>query len=145
MKCVLIVLIVLFSACGGDSPTAPTRPQYPDVAGRYSGTVSIFYPQVGRTLACPATTAVTQNGNLVSIAPVALTGACGSLSIPVGDLTIDENGSLGNQTGSVTDPCGLYTYSASGGFFGREYRFSLIYASTSSRCITFNVTGTLTR
>ena len=83
----LCVVVALLSACG-KTPTAPA-PAIPQVAGAYAGGITIVYPDVPRTLACPATTTVTQSGSLVSLAPLVLTGQCGSVSVPLGQLTID--------------------------------------------------------
>lgn len=143
MRHVILCLSLVLAACGGAGPTAPTQ-RFPQVAGSYFGTVTIVYPQLGRTLNCSASTTVNQNGAALSIAPMILGGVCGNLSLPLGDTTIDANGSLGNESGSVSEPsCGLYHYSGSGGFFGREFRFSAVYSS--STCVNFNITATLAR
>jgi hypothetical protein len=87
---------------------------------------------------------VTQtSGGQVSIAPVQLGGECGGMSIPIGDMTIDATGSLGQDSGTYSDSCGLYNASGSGGFFGRKLQASFIY--TSRTCYNMNVTFNLTR
>jgi hypothetical protein len=66
------------------------------------------------------------------------------LSIPVGQATINATGALdmGSGSGTFTDPsCGTYSYSGSGGFFGRDLRISL--SATSRTCFNFNMTVTL--
>src|SRR5262245_31189093 len=95
----LVALAVLTGACGEDAPAAPSSP-YPNVAGRYSGTVTITYTSLGQSLTCPATTTTTQSGANVTIAPITLSGACSSVSpsLPFGDVTISTTGSLGNAT-----------------------------------------------
>lgn len=137
-------LLLLFAVgCGGSSPTAPT-PRIPDVAGNYAGTLTFVYPQIDRTVVCPASTTIQQTGGALSVAPILLSGPCGNVSFPVGDLDIDANGSIGTETNTIFEPtCGTYQYTASGGFFGREFRFSAIYSS--STCLGFTVTATLTR
>jgi hypothetical protein len=75
-----------------------------------------------------------------------LAGDCGNVSIPLGQATIDQTGAIngGSATGTNTDPsCGTYNYTASGGFFGKEFRLSM--SATSSTCLNFNFTMTLTR
>jgi hypothetical protein len=87
---------------------------------------------------------VTQSGNSVNIAPMIATGECGGTSFPLGQTTIDDNGALQNDSGTFNDPsCGSYSYNASGGFFGRDFRFSLNAASLT--CLNINMTGVLSR
>jgi len=148
MKRLLLLALLAVSACGGggSSPTGPSGPQYPQVAGTYNGNISITLPELNTSLTCPASTTVTQTGNSVNIAPILLGGQCvGTLSsIPMGPDTIDINGALPSETGNFNEPsCGRYNYSASGGFFGREFRFSM--TATSSTCWNFNFTGTMFR
>ena len=138
------LLIGASLACGNSStPNAPT-PSVPQVAGNYTGSVTFTYPQLGQSLNCPATTTVNQTGRAVSIAPLRLSGQCGNVSIPIGDADIDANGSIGSETGTINEPsCGIYNYSASGGFFGRTFQFAM--QASSSTCPNFNLSGTLTR
>lgn len=143
---VVVALLLIVSACGGSSPTAPPAPTYPAVAGNYSGSVTFSYPELGQTVTCPATTSVTQTGANISVAPIILTGACGGLSIPFGNASIDLNGSMGsvpNYTYFEPSCGGNYTVSASGGFFGRQMQLSL--SAVSSVCFNINVTAALTR
>ena len=95
------LISVLFTvACGsnGASLTGPSD-QFPNVAGNYSGTTTVMYPELQYTFTCSTTTSVTQDGNRVSIAPLQLRGNGCIQSLPVGDSTIDRNGSLGESTG----------------------------------------------
>jgi hypothetical protein len=138
---------LLASACGdggGNEITGPSN-RIPSVAGNYSGTTSITFPELSRTVTCPTTTSVTQSGSTVSIAPLQLSGQCGALSIPFGQMTIDTTGALGQDTGSFFEPScgGTYNYSGSGGFFGRDLRLSAVY--TSRTCYNMNFTINLTR
>lgn len=144
----LLVAASLLSAasCGGGgsgSPTSPT-PTYPQVAGNYAGTISIVFPELGVTLNCPATTVVTQSGSTVNVAPIVAGGEC-DMSIPLGQATIDSTGAIaGGGTGSYDEPsCGTYNYSGSGGFFGREFRVSIV--ATSSTCLNMNITIIMSR
>jgi hypothetical protein len=67
------------------------------------------------------------------------------LSVFLGAQTIDSTGNIvGSNTTSYTDPsCGTYNATGTGGFFGREMRFSAIY--TSRTCYNMNITMVLTR
>ena len=149
---IIVVLALCITAACGDgnsSPTAPSpmQPTFPQVSGNYAGTISFTFPELGQSLSCPATTVVTQAGNSVSIAPILLGGGCAGIidSLPVGTVTITQNGSFEeDESESFTDPsCGVYTGTGSGGFFGRELRFSL--TATSSTCYNFTVTAVLSR
>jgi hypothetical protein len=141
--CVIVTLAI--SACGGDSPSAPS-PNIPSVSGRYAGNATLVAPELDARVTCPASTSITQSGKTVRIAPIVLTGECGSISIPVGEVTIDATGAIdGSASGSFNEPgCGTYDYVVgSGGFFDREFRISM--SATSSSCYAFNFTGVLSR
>jgi hypothetical protein len=138
--CVLLALV----GCGGGSPSAPT-PQIPNVVGNYAGTTTVGMPELGASVTCPTTTTVTQSGATVNIAPLVLGGECGNVSVPIGQQTIDNTGNIqGQNSGTFDDPsCGRYTYTGSGGFFGRDLRLSM--NATSTTCYNMNLTITLTR
>ncbi len=147
----LAVVSTLVAACGGDSLTSPSTvsassssSRVPQVAGSYSGTVTVSFPEVPRTVNCSATTAVTQTGSNVSIAPLQLRGGeCDGLSFPFGNMVVDSNGSMGGDTGTVTSQGCTYTFSAGGGFFGRDMRASMTYVSRT--CLNMTITINLTR
>jgi hypothetical protein len=143
--CALSAAVLLVTGCGGGSPTSPDGVQYPSVAGSYSGTTTVVFPELGQTVVCPTTTAVTQSGSSISMAPLVLGGQCGNQSIPVGGGTIDTTGALqGSTSGTYNEPsCGTYNWTGSGGFFGRELRMSV--NATSTTCYNFNLTINLTR
>lgn len=144
-KCVVLALVAcVTSACGGDDAgTAPT-PSIPNVTGNYSGTTTVVLPELGTQASCPTSTTVTQTGSTVNFAPMQLGGQCQGLSIPLGQASIDATGALPSESGNYREPsCGVYSYSASGGFFGRELRWSGLY--TSATCYNMNITITLTR
>ncbi len=141
---VVVAAALMAAGCGGSS-TAPSN-RIPSVSGTYSGNVTLVYPELQARLTCPASTTVTQSGSTVNIAPVLLGGQCGGVSLPLGQSTIDSTGAIGggSDSGTYNEPsCGLYSYTVSGGFFGRELRASAIY--TSRTCYNLNFTMTLTR
>jgi hypothetical protein len=136
--------LVLAACGGGNGVTGPSGPSYPQVAGNYTGTLRFVFPEISMSVSCPVSTSVTQAGNTVNIAPLSAGGDCGGMSIPVGSTTIDAAGGLGSETSSYNEPsCGLYNYTASGGFYGTEFRFSL--NATSTTCLNMNITGSLYR
>lgn len=141
-----IIGAVFAAACSSSSPSSPT-PSIPQVAGTYTGQVTITLPEVGQSRTCPANTSVTQSGSNVNIAPIIFTGSCGNLSVPMGPTTIDATGALAGSglDGVFTEPScgGTYHYVGSGGFFGRELRLTL--SATSGLCYNFNFTAVLTR
>ena len=139
------VVALLVTGCGGGSPTSPSGPQYPSVAGSYVGTTTVVFPELNQSVICPTTTSVTQSGGSINMAPLVLTGACGNLSVPVGSGTIDTLGALqGSTSGSYNEPsCGIYNWTGGGGFFGRDLRLSI--NATSTTCFNFNMTINLSR
>ena len=151
----LLVCVGLFVAgCGGGSPTAPSTPTYPSVAGNYSGTMTFTFPSLGTRVDCPATTSITQSGATVTIGAITPSGSCASLgaSPPLGSLTIDVSGSLGTQTVSnFSEPScnGTYNATLSGGFSGSTLQFSFVYTAVSGGCLTnpgnFTLSATLTK
>jgi hypothetical protein len=142
----VLPLLMLTIACGdgNDSLTGPTN-TIPNVAGNYSGSTTITFPELNVSTSCPTTTSVTQSGGgNINIAPLQV--RCpdlGPLSLPIGEATIGATGSLGSESGSFSMECGVYTYSGSGGFFGRDLRLSLTYVSTT--CLNMNITINLAR
>src|SRR5262249_13956149 len=141
----LVILLILTVACSNNSPTGPSN-SIPNVTGNYSGTTNVTYPELGRSVTCPTSTSVTQSGSTVNIAPLVLTGPCGNQSVPFGQVSIDATGAIdsGSGSGTYNEPsCGTYSYTGSGGFFGRDLRISLIY--NSQTCYNFNLTINLSR
>jgi hypothetical protein len=163
MRRVLVVALVLalvgaalaFAGCGSSNDAAPT-PAIPNVTGNYSGTITITYQLIGQSITCPASTSVTQSGANVTLAPLTIGGQCatvGFTSLPAGDFTITNTGSLGTQNvNNIYIPScnGYYNASASGGFFGSTLQFTFIYTVASGQaCLTqlgnFTFAGTLSR
>lgn len=145
MRVFAILAALLAAACGGGSPTGPSS-SIPNVTGNYSGTTTITMPELDLSMSCPTTTVVTQSGSTASIAPMVLRGECGAMSIPLGQVRIDNTGAIdgGSTTGTYTDPsCGVYNYAASGGFFGNELRISV--SATSGTCWNINLSAVLRR
>jgi hypothetical protein len=146
MKRFLLLLPFVFSVgCGEGGGTSLSGPSnsIPNVAGNYSGSTTMVLPEFGESVSCSTTTSVTQSGDTVNIAPFVLRGECGGMSIPVGQGRIDTTGNLAYSPTSSTTSCGVYNYVGSGGFFGRDFRFSL--TATSRTCFNFNMTINLTR
>ena len=144
----LLVAVSLTAACGGggnSNPAAPSQPQIPSVAGTYSGSTLMAFPELAVQVTCPTTTTVTQAGATANIAPLVLSGECGNLSIPMGQVTIDTTGAINGGSTSYTfdQACGRSNAVASGGFFGREMRISI--NSTSTTCYNLNMTITIRR
>ena len=141
----ILPLVILTVACGdNDGITGPSN-NIPSVAGNYSGSTTISFPELTLSTTCPTTTSVTQSGGgSINIAPLQV--RCpdiGLLSLPFGEATIGATGSLGSESGTLTQECGVYNYTGSGGFFGRDLRLSLTY--TSRTCYNMNITINLTR
>ena len=141
-RLLVLVLCVGVTACGGKSPTSPD--EFPAVAGSYSGTTTIVFPELNQTVTCPTTTTVTQSGSSVNIAALQLSGECGTMSVPMGPGVIDDDGELqGQRTGTVTDTCGTYTFNGTAGFVGRELRVTIAFVSNT--CWNMNLSIRLTR
>jgi hypothetical protein len=141
----LVLLPFIVAGCGGNDSTGPST-SIPNVTGNYSGSTTFSFPELGTSLSCNTTTSVTQSGSTVSVAPLQLGGVCaanGLSSIPVGSATIDKTGAIGSDSGTTTEACGVYNWVASGGFFGRDLRLSIVY--TSRTCTNMNLTINLSR
>jgi hypothetical protein len=139
-----VVVAVMATACGsGTSLTGPSN-SIPNVAGNYAGTTTVALPELGQTLSCSSSTSVTQSGSTINVAPLSLGGQCNSLSVPIGQLQIDATGAiLGVSNDTSRENCGVYAWSGSGGFFGRDLRMSV--SGTSRTCFNVNITINLTR
>jgi hypothetical protein len=149
MKRFLMVGLVALVAtgCGSDSNLTGPSSGIPNVAGNYRGTTTISYPELSATVTCDTSTSVTQGtGGSINLAPLQLGGECAQLgltSIPLGATSIDSTGALASESGTSNATCGVYSYSMSGGFFGRDLRVSGLFNSNS--CYDFNITINLTR
>lgn len=65
------------------------------------------FPELSETVSCPTTTAVTQTGAQLTIAPFILSGACGGLSVPFGAALIDGQGAFVAATSGATENTNL--------------------------------------
>ena len=140
-------------ACGGSSTAA--GPAYPNVAGTYSGTLTVG--TLAGSFTCPASTVVTQSGASVTIGMLTLSAPCpshGISAVPLGQVnaTIDANGTLGNVTNAIlTVPSCGGTYSVNGGayFSGSSLNVASAYMPVSDTCARFPgpfmLNGMLTR
>ena len=74
MRCtvLLLALALVVSACGGDTPTAPSPPvpQIPQVAGTYTGPATFAATLPGISEAGTGEIGVTQAGSTVTLAAV---------------------------------------------------------------------------
>jgi len=135
----VLVVACVFPFGGCSSSTAPSSGP-PNVAGNYSGTVTITFSLFGQSLTCPATMSVTQSGANVTFSAVTLSGACTSIfpTLPLGNTTIDNTGSLGSLTeNNIAVPScnGTYDATASGGFSNRTLQISIVYTAESGGCV----------
>jgi len=144
-----IAAAVCLAGCSGNS-TAPTASGPPNVAGSYSGTVTITTSN--SLVTCPAQTTVNQNGANVTFGSLVFTGPCAPYgSFQLGEATLSNSGSLGSVTQTLffASCSGVYDFTMSGGFSGNTLQFSLIYIAKSGGCVTqlgdVRYTGSLSR
>jgi hypothetical protein len=140
-KLLISLALLPLVACGGGNSAAPT-PQIPNVAGSYSGTTALAFPELGQSITCPTTTSVTQSGSTVNFTPLMLGGECDT-SFPLEEATIDNTGAIQGESGTEDEECGRYTWVGSGGFSGRNLQLSVTASSTT--CPDFNLTINLAR
>ena len=136
-KILVVACAFPFVGCGSNS-TGPSS-GFPDVAGNYSGTVTLTLSLIGESLTCPATVSVTQSGANVTFSPATFSGACTTVfpTLPLGSTTIDSTGSLGSLTENnlfVASCNGNYNVTGSGGFFNQTLQISIIYTAVSGGC-----------
>lgn len=146
---------LFFVGCGGgSSPTAPSTPTYPSVAGNYSGTMTFTFSTLGGSITCPVSTSVSQNGASVTIGAITASGACASAgSLPsLGTFTMTTSGSLGSTTLSNVPggSCnGTYNTIFTASFSGPTLQFSFAFSGATGDCATqpgnFTLNGTLTK
>jgi hypothetical protein len=136
------LLAITCWACGGGGNSAAPTPQIPNVAGSYSGTTTLAFPELGQSITCPTTTSVTQSGSTVNFTPLMLGGECDT-SFPLEETTIDNTGAIQGESGTEDEECGRYTWVGNGGFSGRNLQLSI--TATSSTCPDFNLTINLSR
>jgi hypothetical protein len=147
-------IVALLAGCASKGTTTAPTPAVPNVAGSYSGSVTVTYHSILQSITCPATTTVTQSGTTVTMAPLMLGGQCqtiGVTSVTVGTFTISSTGSLDTRTvANVSLPsCGSYSTSATGAFSGSTLQLTIDYTAITPSCIdqvgNFTYAGTLTK
>ena len=139
------ILIALTLACGNSAPTAPS-PVYPQVAGTYLGPVPLTFPELDLIVTCSGSLTVTQHQNSLTFTPLVLSPNCEHMTIPLGPVTIDTNGTIiagASGTFLETRCGGRYTYTLTGSFAVPEFRLSL--NATSAECYNISVQTTLNR
>ena len=145
----VLILTLVISACGDDGgPTTPSGPQYPQVAGTYSGPLTVSFSIVSDTLTGSMRMVVVQAGAQLTVTG-SLTFLGETVDLPAVTGTVNETGffttSAGGFTGAVSDEtCGtLTTTSDTLTFSGSTARIS--ESATSEFCGSIQVSGTLTR
>jgi hypothetical protein len=139
-----LLMAVGLAACGGGGVNGPSDDDVPNVAGSYTGTLSIN--GAGAVVTCPASTTVTQSANQVGFTALTLSGQCTGLAFPMGNATLLPTGVLADSGTTLTgvDPsCGSYTASASITFAGRTMSLSVL--GNFQLCGTVSMNGQLSR
>ena len=143
----LVLAITVLIGCGADSPTAPTS-QIPEVAGTYTGPLTLRVVTTGDSLQGSARFDVAQAGAQLTITgSITFLGETAQLPAITG--TINATGfftpTSGGVAGAVNDPdCGRITpASASITFSGRTMR--LVETAFTDFCGNFELSGTLSR
>ncbi len=137
-----VIALVATSASGCvESGTNPTPDDIPQVAGNYSGTITLAFPEKGTSMTCTATTSATQSGSTVNITPIVFGGLCAGINIPLGTVIIDDTGDIpASVSGTTNNPnCGTYNYTVTGGFDGTELELSATLTSTTCDDATLTV------
>ena len=105
--------------------------------------MTLSYPELAVSLSCAASTVVTESGSSVDIAPITASGDCGGIAVTQAtSIAIDSSATI-SISGTLSAACGVYNWTATGGFYGREMRFQ--FNLTSSTCLNQTTTGTLSR
>ena len=136
-------LILLVVACSSD----PTGPSFPDVAGTYTGTVTLSLSDAG-SVDGSMSMVVAQSGEQLTITG-SITFLGETTQLPAITGTINETGfftaTAGGFSGTASDPqCGTWTTTSSTlTFSGGTAR--LQESASSPSCGNLNLFGTLTR
>ena len=131
----LVLAITVLIGCGADSPTAPTS-QIPEVAGTYTGPLTLRVVTTGDSLQGSARFDVAQAGAQLTITgSITFLGETAQLPAITG--TINATGfftpTSGGVAGAVNDPdCGRITPASASITFSGE-RLSRISVATSKR------------
>lgn len=148
---IVVVIVVLCSAlvaCGKETPTSPSTPQIPQVAGTYNGQLTLTALATGERFIGSAQMVVRQAGSQLTVSgSMTILGLTTQLSAVTG--TINATGFFtltgGGFTGSVdAGECGrLRPLTASLTFSGRTANY--VETAETDFCGTFQLTADLTR
>ncbi len=153
MRCtvLLLALALVVSACGGDTPTAPSRPvpQIPQVAGTYTGSLQLSVPLLDFTETITARVNVVQAGSQITItgSTTISSGTTSGFAAITG--TVDATGFFtltggGDDGGGEDSNCGTSSPSAyTITFSGNTLRYLEEVGTTL--CGAVEISGTLTR
>ena len=143
-----LIVVLLAVGCDGGGPTAPSGPQYPQVAGTYTGPLTFSSSLLSTELTGSMRMTVVQSGAQITVnGSVTFLGETEELPAFTG--TINETGFVtvtgGGFSGTVSDPdCGtIATTSGTLTFSGRTARIH--ETATTDFCGNFTLSGTLTR
>ena len=147
---ILAILVLISAACDGDNPVAPSGPQYPQVAGTYTGDLTMRLQSVpGVEAPLPTTLIVVQSGAQVTISGhLDFTGQ--RVQIPSVTGTVNETGFFTPAPGqggaqSWEDPdCGTVRGDQTTLTF-RGNNADYFESSQTDFCGTLTVSGMLTR
>ena len=147
---VVLALALVVSACGGDTPTAPSPsvPQIPQVAGTYTGSLQFSAPSLDFTATTPANVTVVQAGSQLTITGT-LTFDGTPSEVPAITGTVNATGFFtatggGSSLGEDDPTCGTLTPTAfTITFSGNTLRW--VEQVGTSLCGNVELSGTLTR
>ncbi len=152
MRQIVMGVVLFFVGCGDSgpiAPTTPTAPRFPQVAGTYSGTLSLSPSDSSGVLSVPAQLTVIQAGSQLTISGsmtlmgqnIDVAAVTGTIN-ETGFFTVAESGSF---TGPAHNPtCGnIVPTSGSLTFSGNMVR--LVQTAVTDYCGNWQLDGTLTR
>ena len=144
----VVVVCLALVACGEESPTAPSTPQIPQVAGTYTGSLTLTALATGQRIPGSARMVVRQAGSQLTISgSITMLGLTTQITAVTGTINATGYFSLtsGGFTGTVdAGECGrLRPLNASLTFAGSTAEY--IENLSSTGCGNFQVTASLTR
>lgn len=155
LRTVLLMALLACASVGCDdasssgSPTAPTAPSIPQVAGTYTGPLTISSSIVTERLTGSMRVVVVQAGSQITITDGSMTALGETYELPALTGRINATGFLtvtgGGVSGNFSDPnCGAVRgISSTWTFSGRSLRFH--EEATTASCGTIAINATLTR
>ncbi len=143
-----VVSAVLITACGGGEPTAPPAPEYPQVAGTYTGFVTLRMSAFAGSADFPMTLNVVQSGAQVTFSG-SVTAAGEVLQLPARTGTVNQTGFVTTGGASDNEPwedatCGTVTTTDSSLAF-RGNAAELYLGANTDHCGFLTISGVLTR